>query len=147
MEALNPRSPDEWRALEDEDAFLRGEEPAARGAGTRSALALREIDMRRIMVALTLAVGLAPSAARAHEQGGRAMGVVERVTAEQIVVKASDGHSVPFAVTQGTRFLRGEKPARAEDVRVGQRAVVLGKQSGDRLEAVRVKLGTPAAPR
>ena len=33
MEALNPKSPDEWRALEDEDAFLRGEEPAAREAG------------------------------------------------------------------------------------------------------------------
>jgi mono/diheme cytochrome c family protein len=27
MEALNPKSPDEWRALEDEDAFLRGEQP------------------------------------------------------------------------------------------------------------------------
>ena len=33
MEALNPKSPDEWRALEDEDAFLRGEEPASREAG------------------------------------------------------------------------------------------------------------------
>ncbi|HEX9399357.1 MAG TPA: cytochrome c [Anaeromyxobacter sp.] len=28
MEALNPKSPDEWRALEEEDTFLRGEEPA-----------------------------------------------------------------------------------------------------------------------
>ena len=27
MEALNPKSPDEWRALQDEDAFLRGAEP------------------------------------------------------------------------------------------------------------------------
>jgi len=33
MEALNPRSPDEWRALQDEDAFLRGEEPAPREPG------------------------------------------------------------------------------------------------------------------
>lgn len=30
MEALNPKSPDEWRALEDEDAFLRGDEPKSR---------------------------------------------------------------------------------------------------------------------
>jgi mono/diheme cytochrome c family protein len=30
MEKLNPKSPDEWRALEDEDAFLRGEEPPPR---------------------------------------------------------------------------------------------------------------------
>jgi len=38
MEALNPKSPDEWRALQDEDAFLRGGEPAPRepGHGSRS---------------------------------------------------------------------------------------------------------------
>jgi mono/diheme cytochrome c family protein len=28
MEALNPKSPEEWRALEDEEAFLRGATPA-----------------------------------------------------------------------------------------------------------------------
>jgi mono/diheme cytochrome c family protein len=33
MEALNPKSPDEWRALQDEDAFLRGTEPAPREPG------------------------------------------------------------------------------------------------------------------
>jgi mono/diheme cytochrome c family protein len=33
MEALNPRSPEEWRAREEEDAFLRGETPAAREPG------------------------------------------------------------------------------------------------------------------
>jgi mono/diheme cytochrome c family protein len=33
MEALNPKSPDEWRALQDEDAFLRGEEPEPREPG------------------------------------------------------------------------------------------------------------------
>jgi mono/diheme cytochrome c family protein len=33
MEALNPRSPEEWRAIEDEEAFLRGEEPRAREPG------------------------------------------------------------------------------------------------------------------
>jgi mono/diheme cytochrome c family protein len=33
MEALNPRSPAEWRALEDEEAFLRGEDPAPREPG------------------------------------------------------------------------------------------------------------------
>lgn len=33
MEALNPRSPGEWRALEDEAAFLRGEKPPSREPG------------------------------------------------------------------------------------------------------------------
>ena len=32
MEALNPKSPDEWRALQEEEAFLRGDAPAPREA-------------------------------------------------------------------------------------------------------------------
>jgi mono/diheme cytochrome c family protein len=36
MEALNPRSPQEWRAIEDEDAFLRGEDLAPRAPGSGS---------------------------------------------------------------------------------------------------------------
>lgn len=32
MEALNPKSPDEWRALQDEDAFLRGDDAPPREA-------------------------------------------------------------------------------------------------------------------
>jgi hypothetical protein len=103
--------------------------------------------MNRMMAVLALAVAIAGVPAVAHEKGGRAMGVVESVTAERIVVKASDGHSVPFTVTPDTRFFQGDKPARPEDVRVGQRVVVQGKKSGERLEAVRVKLGAPAAPR
>ncbi len=33
MEALNPKSPDEWRALQDEESFLRGDEPPPREPG------------------------------------------------------------------------------------------------------------------
>lgn len=33
MDALNPKSPEEWRALDEEDAFLRGAEPADVGGG------------------------------------------------------------------------------------------------------------------
>ena len=102
--------------------------------------------MTRVMGALALTVVVSAPAALAHEKGDRAMGVVESVTAEKIVVKASDGHLVEFTVTPDTRFFRGEKPARPGDVRVGQRAVVRGKRAGERLEAVRVSLGS-ASPR
>lgn len=83
--------------------------------------------------------------AMAHEKGGRAMGTVESVTPERIVVRTSDGHDVPFAVTKETRFLRGEKPARAGDVRLGQRVVIHGKRDGEGLQAVEVKLGAQPA--
>ena len=97
--------------------------------------------MRRTMTMAALAVALAAGPAAAHEKGGRAMGVVESVTAEEIVIRTADGHPVAFALGPATRFTLGGKPARAGDVRVGQRASVHGKKAGDRLEAVQVKLG------
>ncbi len=97
--------------------------------------------MNRKLKVLALATALFAAPAVAHEKGDRAMGIVESVTPERIVVKTADGHSVAFTVTQDTRFLRGEKPARSEDVRVGQRAVVHGKRAGEALQATQVKLG------
>jgi hypothetical protein len=102
------------------------------------------MDRMAIAAAVALALGALP--AHAHEKGGdRAMGVIESVSGDRIVVKASDGHLVEFAVTAETRFVEGERTLRREDVRAGRRAVVQGKRAGERLEAVRVKLG-PAPP-
>jgi hypothetical protein len=97
----------------------------------------------RILALVAALFAASPSAA--HEQGDRAMGVVESVTADRIVIEAADGHSVAFTITPETRFFEGETPARPEDVRVGQRAVVQGKRDGERLQAERVKLGASKA--
>jgi hypothetical protein len=101
----------------------------------------------RIIGTLALAITVtAASPAIAHEKGGRAAGTIETVSATQLVLRATDGHPVSFSITPSTVFVQNEKPARPEDVRVGQRAVVEGKRSGERLEAVRVKLGTVPKP-
>jgi hypothetical protein len=97
------------------------------------------------MLALAIAV-TATAPALAHEKGGRAVGTIETVSPTRIVLRATDGHPVTFSITSSTVFVQGEKPARSEDVRVGQRAVVEGKRSGERLDAVRVKLGTVPKP-
>jgi hypothetical protein len=91
------------------------------------------------IVALVSLLAAAPAVA--HESADRAIGIVASITAERIVVTASDGHAVTFALTPETRFFRGDKPARSGDVRVGQRAVVHGKRSGEAVQALRVKLG------
>jgi hypothetical protein len=84
--------------------------------------------------------------ASAHESADRARGVVESLTAERIVIRASDGHPVAFRITPETRFSRGDAPARPGDARVGERAVVDGRRAGGEVEAVRVRLA-PAPPR
>jgi hypothetical protein len=100
--------------------------------------------MDRLPLLLAIVAALAAGPATAHESGDRAMGVIESVTKERIVLKAADGHSVEFAVTPATQFFQGERPARLEDARQGQRAVVHGKRGGGGAEAVRVRLGALA---
>jgi hypothetical protein len=101
--------------------------------------------MNRFAKLLALAAALAAAPAGAHDvKSDHAMGTVESVSSDRIVVKAKDGHALEFALTPKTRFVRGKKPARAGDVRVGERAVVHGKKAGEGVEAVEVKLGAAA---
>ena len=84
------------------------------------------------VVALVAALVAAPAAA--HEKGDRAMGVVESVSAERIVVKTADGHPVAFTITQETRFFRGESRRGREDVRSrGSAPSFTGKRAGEQL--------------
>lgn len=103
--------------------------------------------MSRTMKAFALIATLVAESALAHEKGGRAMGVVESVTPERIVVKTADGHPVAFSLTGETRFVIGHTPARLEDVQVGRRVVVHGKRVGEALQASEVKLGANPKPR
>lgn len=98
--------------------------------------------MKQTMTLVALVAALAAAPAAGHEQGDRAMGVVESVSAERLVIETADGHRVAFTITQDTRFLRGDEPVRREDVKPGQRAVVRGQRSGEQLVAVLVKLGS-----
>jgi hypothetical protein len=97
--------------------------------------------MNRAAKLIALVAALAAAPALGHERADRALGVVEKVDAQQIVLKGRDGHPVTFALTPDTRFLRGGKPAKAGDVKVGERAVVHGRKAGERVEALEVKLG------
>lgn len=101
-----------------------------------------------IPLVVTVVAVMSATPALAHEKGGdRAMGVVESVSATQIVIKTSDGHPVAFAVTKETRISRANEPVLIADVKPGQRAVVHGKRVGEQLQAVEVKLGEPATPK
>ena len=100
--------------------------------------------MRRMMTFVVLGAMFVATPAAGHEKGDRAMGVVESVSAQRIVVETADGHPVAFTITKDTRFFRGDESVRLEDVKAGQRAVVHGKRLGEELHAVQVKIGVSA---
>jgi hypothetical protein len=103
--------------------------------------------MRRAAIVAALLVALPGVSALAHEAGARGIGVVERVDAGRIVLKARDGHSLAYAVTPETRFVRAGKPVGREQVEVGERAVVHATPAGEGMRATEVRLGKAPPPR
>ena len=79
--------------------------------------------------------------ARAHEPSERALGTVETIRSEALVIRTSDGHTVTFSVAPDTRFEREGKRVERTEVQPGERAVVQAKRAGDSMQATRVKLG------
>jgi hypothetical protein len=102
--------------------------------------------MRWTMAVASLVAALTIRPAAAHESADRVMGIVERVTAQELVLKATDGHTVVFAITPETRFTDAGTPVPVEEIQPGRRVAVHGKKAGERIEAVWVKLG-PMPPK
>jgi len=101
-------------------------------------------DVRTVAMALVLA---ASAPAVAHESSDHVAGVVARIDAAQLVVRASDGDEVTFALTTDTLFARGERPVRPADVQVGERVVVRGRRRAGVVEATFVELGPRPSPK
>ena len=96
--------------------------------------------MRKILLALAVLLGAATSPVVAHEGGLHVKGTVTSVSAEQITVKGADGHESKVAVTNTTVFVRGNVPAKAADVKEGERVVIHSRRTNGALEATEVRL-------
>lgn len=97
--------------------------------------------MRKLLGGTLVAVALLGGAARAHEGGTHARGVVKEISAERIVLTPPKGEPLEFALGKETRILRGNERVPVDAVRTGERAIVHASRQGDRLVATDVKLG------
>ena len=80
----------------------------------------------------------------AFAHGGKShnvMGTVTMVGADNITVKATDGHVVTIQVTPDTKFSRAGKGAGLKNITAGTRVVIHTTEDGK--NAVTVKIGTP----
>lgn len=102
--------------------------------------------MRWTMALAALVAALAVRPAAAHESVDRVMGIVERITEQELVVKATDGHVIAFTITSETRITDSGTPVPVQEIQPERRVAVHGKKVGERIEAVWVKLG-PMPPK
>src|SRR5437870_5050318 len=91
---------------------------------------------------LSIAVVLLFISTFAFAHGGTShnvMGTVTMVGADQIMVKATDGHEVTIHVTPETKFSKAGKAASLKNITAGTRVVIHTTEDGK--DAVTVKIG------
>jgi Domain of unknown function (DUF5666) len=100
--------------------------------------------MKKHSFALTCALLLSTFAA-AHGNMDHVMGTVSEFSSHSISVKATDGTTKVVEFDGETKFLKGESPAAASDVHVGDRVVIHAHKMDTMLHAAEVKIGTAKA--
>jgi Domain of unknown function (DUF5666) len=102
--------------------------------------------MKTRALLFAFALSTAPLAAPAHEGGHDARGVITSAGAEELTLRTKQGEE-KFAVGKETEFVKDGAPATAQELSVGNRAVVHAKHRNGRMEAIKVEFATAAAPK
>jgi Domain of unknown function (DUF5666) len=100
--------------------------------------------MRRSFLVAVASASLA-GPVLAHEGGVDAKGTVKAITADRIDVQTGHGEK-SFALTPSTEFVKGRAPAKASDIRPGDRVVVHARMADGALKAILVRAGAEKAP-
>ncbi len=96
--------------------------------------------MRSMMAMVVLGALLAPALAGGHEAGLHARGTIKEITRDHVVLTMTEGMDQTYALGPDTKFVRREAPARREDVRAGERAVIHARRDGEKLQATEIRL-------
>lgn len=92
---------------------------------------------------LALAVAIP---ALAHGNKKHVMGTLEKISAESVTVKTMNGKSVEVKLTPKTMYVtKDDKPAKFDDIAVGQRVVIHATPKGQELIADQVKFAAATA--
>jgi hypothetical protein len=103
--------------------------------------------MRFRFAALLTFVALLASVATAHGDKKHVIGTLEKINADSVVVKTTDGKSVEVKLVSNTMYVsRDGKAAKLSDLAVGDRVIIHATPTGDMLSADEVKFSvSPAA--
>jgi Domain of unknown function (DUF5666) len=105
--------------------------------------------MKLRLLSLALLFTFIASAAFAHGNKVHVRGTVEKMSADSLMVKTTDGKSVEVKFNASTVFLtranNEDKPAKAGDLVTGDLVVIHATTKDNTLEADEIKFSVPAA--
>jgi hypothetical protein len=109
---------------------------------------IRSMHVAMLIAVATAAVQGLPAAGpvSAHGDKVHVMGVIEKVTADEVTVKTKEGKSVEVKLAATTVLTtNADQPAKASDLAVGQRVVIHADPKGKDLIAATVKFSVADA--
>lgn len=105
--------------------------------------------MKLKLIALFAMFALVAALSAAHGDKKHVIGTLEKVNADSVVVKTTDGKSVEVRLAPATIYVskagKEEKPAQVSDLAVGERVVIHATPKGDNLVADTVAFSGPAS--
>ena len=104
--------------------------------------------MKKFRLLLLIAIlAMSAAATLGHGDKKHVVGTLEKVSADSVTVKTSDGKSVEVKLVSSTIYVTREgKTAKLADLAPGQRVVIHASPTGDTLSADEVKFSPPGAP-
>ena len=96
-----------------------------------------------LLIAIFLACA---SLALAHDTKKHILGTVLKISPDSIVVEAKNGKTFEVLIVPSTVFLKDNKPAKLQDLALGDRVVIHATPKGLALEADEVRFA-PAPPK
>ncbi len=114
--------------------------------------------MKSRLLMLALLLGLASGAAEAHGNKAHVRGTVEKISADSVQVRTSEGKIVEVKLAASTVYLlhatekagraseaSDDKPATVADLAAGDLVVIHATAKGNTLEAEEIKFSVPSA--
>jgi hypothetical protein len=104
--------------------------------------------MKRIAISLLAAMWaalalLAAGSAPAHEGKKHFMGTVTKIDPGLLTIEAKDAKTVELVLTPATVYVKDKKPAKFQDIALGDRVVVHATARGTGFEADEVEIAPP----
>jgi Domain of unknown function (DUF5666) len=102
--------------------------------------------MKLRLIAVLAFAALLANAVIAHGDKKHVLGTLEKINADSVVVKTSDGKSVEIKLAPSTTYVsRDGKAAKLSDLAVGERVVIHATPNGDTLSADEIKFSPAGA--
>lgn len=100
---------------------------------------------RSILLAVMLLSVVCGSIVFAHGDKRHVMGIVGKLDVESVVVTTGEGEPVSIRLSKETKYQKGETPASADDLKVGDRVVIDLDGEGDSAFAAEIRFSTGSA--